>query len=200
MAPWWWFLHEPKHVGATVGILIVLIFLWFYNCVHHCGKIKSALILLMHGTNMKIEVYMTFQPLHFTYRNMISVHPLLTTHIGKPNKPSINTFSPPSCDTQQKLFEVWYNVKSKKFSNWNSKGREVEWQMKTSVKQEIGRNAIQVVQNSLYKVYLRISNNYRVMYNQSTLWISQNQHLFVSKTASCYNIHNLSPLHITHTP
>jgi hypothetical protein len=22
--------------------------------VHHCGKIKSALILLMHGTNMKI--------------------------------------------------------------------------------------------------------------------------------------------------
>jgi hypothetical protein len=41
-APWWLFLHEPKHVGATIGILIVLIFLWFYNCVHHCGKINSA--------------------------------------------------------------------------------------------------------------------------------------------------------------
>jgi hypothetical protein len=44
MAPWWRFLCEPKHVGATVGVLIVLIFLWFYNCVHHCGKINSALI------------------------------------------------------------------------------------------------------------------------------------------------------------
>jgi hypothetical protein len=55
MAPWWWFLREPKHVGVNVVILIVLIFLWFYNCVHHCGKIKSALILLMHGTNMKIK-------------------------------------------------------------------------------------------------------------------------------------------------
>jgi hypothetical protein len=43
MAPWWWFLRELKHVGATIGVLIVLIFLWFYNCVHHCGKINSAL-------------------------------------------------------------------------------------------------------------------------------------------------------------
>ena len=34
ISPWWWFLREPKHVGATLGILIVLIFLWFYNCVH----------------------------------------------------------------------------------------------------------------------------------------------------------------------
>jgi hypothetical protein len=40
MAPWWWFLCEPKHVGVNVGILIVLIFLLFYNCVHHCGKKK----------------------------------------------------------------------------------------------------------------------------------------------------------------
>jgi hypothetical protein len=54
MAPWWWFLREPKHVGAIIRILIVLISLWLYNCVHHCGIIKSALILLMHGTNMKI--------------------------------------------------------------------------------------------------------------------------------------------------
>jgi hypothetical protein len=23
IAPWWWFLREPKHVGAIVGILIV---------------------------------------------------------------------------------------------------------------------------------------------------------------------------------
>jgi hypothetical protein len=34
IAPWRWFLREPKHVGAIVGILIVLIFLWFNNCVH----------------------------------------------------------------------------------------------------------------------------------------------------------------------
>jgi hypothetical protein len=34
IAPWWWFLREPKHVEAIVGILIILIFLWFYNCVH----------------------------------------------------------------------------------------------------------------------------------------------------------------------
>ena len=34
IVPWWWFLREPKHVGAIVGILIVLTFLWFYNCVH----------------------------------------------------------------------------------------------------------------------------------------------------------------------
>jgi CBS domain containing-hemolysin-like protein len=53
IAPWWWFLREPKHAGATVGILIVLIFLWFYICVRQAGRIKSALILLMHGTNMK---------------------------------------------------------------------------------------------------------------------------------------------------
>jgi hypothetical protein len=46
MAPWLWFLREPKHVGATVVILIVLIFLWFCNCMHHCGTIKSALVYL----------------------------------------------------------------------------------------------------------------------------------------------------------
>ena len=23
IAPWWWFLREPKHVGVIVGILIV---------------------------------------------------------------------------------------------------------------------------------------------------------------------------------
>ena len=34
IAPWWCFLSEPKHVGTIVGILIVLTFLWFYNCVH----------------------------------------------------------------------------------------------------------------------------------------------------------------------
>ena len=27
IAPWWWFLREPKHVWAIVGILIVLTFL-----------------------------------------------------------------------------------------------------------------------------------------------------------------------------
>ena len=25
IAPWWWFLREPKHVGAIVGILIPMI-------------------------------------------------------------------------------------------------------------------------------------------------------------------------------
>ena len=34
IALWWWFLREPKHVGAIVGILIILTFLWFYNSVH----------------------------------------------------------------------------------------------------------------------------------------------------------------------
>jgi len=63
----------------------------------------------------------------------------LHTHIGKPNKPSINTFFPPSYKPQQKLFEVWYNVKSQEFSNWNIKRREVKWQVKTYGKQEIGR-------------------------------------------------------------
>ena len=43
IAPWWWFLREPKHVGAIVGILIVLIFLWFCNCVHQFGITNSAL-------------------------------------------------------------------------------------------------------------------------------------------------------------
>ena len=38
LAPWWWFLHELKHDGANVGILIVLTFLWFYNCVHQLEK------------------------------------------------------------------------------------------------------------------------------------------------------------------
>jgi hypothetical protein len=28
--------------------------------VHHCGTIKSALILLMHGTNMKIKVFLLY--------------------------------------------------------------------------------------------------------------------------------------------
>jgi len=37
------------------------------------------------------------------------------------------------------------------------------------------------------------------MYSQSTLQISQNQHLLVSNTATCYTTYNLSPVHITHT-
>jgi hypothetical protein len=53
---------SQKHVGVTVGILIILIFLWFCNCVHHCGTIKSALILLMHGTNMNtLEKFSNFK-------------------------------------------------------------------------------------------------------------------------------------------
>jgi hypothetical protein len=40
MAPWWWFLREPKHVGVTVGIFNcfnIPVILWF---LHHCGTIK----------------------------------------------------------------------------------------------------------------------------------------------------------------
>ena len=42
-APWRWFLREPKHVGAIFGILIVLIFLRFYNCLHQFGVTNSVL-------------------------------------------------------------------------------------------------------------------------------------------------------------
>jgi hypothetical protein len=59
IAPWWWFLREPKHVGATVGILIVLIFLWFYICVHQVGRIKSALShqLVCSDVSESIKIY-----------------------------------------------------------------------------------------------------------------------------------------------
>jgi len=43
IAPWRWLLRKPKHVGAIVEILIVLIFPWFYNCVHQFGIIKKCL-------------------------------------------------------------------------------------------------------------------------------------------------------------
>jgi hypothetical protein len=33
IVPWLWFLREKKHVGTTAGILIVLIFLWFFLSV-----------------------------------------------------------------------------------------------------------------------------------------------------------------------
>ena len=33
-ARWWWSLHEPKHVGASVIILYSFNILWFYNDVH----------------------------------------------------------------------------------------------------------------------------------------------------------------------
>jgi len=29
IAPWWWFLREPKHVGANVIILYCFNILWF---------------------------------------------------------------------------------------------------------------------------------------------------------------------------
>jgi hypothetical protein len=54
MTPWWWFLREPKHVGMTVGIFNcfnILVILWLCASL---WKIRSVLILLMHGTNMKI--------------------------------------------------------------------------------------------------------------------------------------------------
>jgi hypothetical protein len=33
--------------------------------VHHCGKIKSALILLMHSTNMKKTILLCLLYVHF---------------------------------------------------------------------------------------------------------------------------------------
>jgi hypothetical protein len=41
-APWWWFLREPKHVGANVTVLSVLTFLRFYNSVHQLEQKKSV--------------------------------------------------------------------------------------------------------------------------------------------------------------
>jgi len=34
IAPWWWFLREPKHVGVNVTVLSVLTFLRFYISVY----------------------------------------------------------------------------------------------------------------------------------------------------------------------
>ena len=45
IAPWLWFLREPNHVEAIVGILIVLIFLWFYNCVHQFGTKRKCVYI-----------------------------------------------------------------------------------------------------------------------------------------------------------
>jgi hypothetical protein len=42
IAPWWWFLREPKHVGASVGILIVFnIPMILYLCIS-VGIIKEC--------------------------------------------------------------------------------------------------------------------------------------------------------------
>ena len=56
IAPWRWFLREPKHVGAIVGILIVLIFLRFYNCVHQFGVIKKDFFLFTPPMKMEQSV------------------------------------------------------------------------------------------------------------------------------------------------
>jgi hypothetical protein len=53
IAPWWWFLREPKHVGAIVGILIVFNIPMILQLFATPGIINSVLILLMHGSNMK---------------------------------------------------------------------------------------------------------------------------------------------------
>ena len=49
-----------------------------------------------------VNVHITFQPLHFTYRNMISIYPLLSILIfaNLTNLQSI-PFSLPSYDTQK---------------------------------------------------------------------------------------------------
>jgi hypothetical protein len=61
LAPWWWFLREPKHIGAIVGILIVLIFLWFYNCVHQFAIIKKCFFTV--DARCKHEEYLEFSTL-----------------------------------------------------------------------------------------------------------------------------------------
>jgi hypothetical protein len=45
--------------------------------VHHCGKIKSALILLMHGTNKKTYLALYTEPLR-KYLAYLGVRKLLT--------------------------------------------------------------------------------------------------------------------------
>jgi len=34
IAPWWWLLREPKHVGVNATVLSVVTFLRFYTSVH----------------------------------------------------------------------------------------------------------------------------------------------------------------------
>ena len=52
MAPWWWFLCKPKHVGAVLLILKYFNNSTFFNVV--CGSWKlKCWILLMHGVTMK---------------------------------------------------------------------------------------------------------------------------------------------------
>ena len=71
-APWTWFLREPKHVWAIVGILIVLIFLWFYNCLHQFGIIKSALIttLVFCSVNFLFQNHAVYEIL---WNNMVQL-------------------------------------------------------------------------------------------------------------------------------
>ena len=53
MAPWWWFLREPKHVGAA--FICLMCFnnptIYIIECISWTIK---YLILLMHGATMKI--------------------------------------------------------------------------------------------------------------------------------------------------
>jgi hypothetical protein len=50
MAPWWWFLREPKHVGATVGIFNcsnIPVILWL------CASVWNNKSALMHKSNLQ---------------------------------------------------------------------------------------------------------------------------------------------------
>jgi hypothetical protein len=51
MVPWWWFIREPKHVGATVGIFNcfnIPVILWLYASLWNN---KSALISMQCPQN-----------------------------------------------------------------------------------------------------------------------------------------------------
>ena len=53
MAPWWWFLREPKHVGTAFIFLMCVNnpTIYIIECISWTMK---YLILLMHGATMKI--------------------------------------------------------------------------------------------------------------------------------------------------
>jgi hypothetical protein len=74
IAPWWWFLREPKHVEAIVGILIVFnipvmciswnnkkVLCW-YKFLSYCFQYRFHIT-----TNLKQKMRWTHFPLHFLW-------------------------------------------------------------------------------------------------------------------------------------
>ena len=70
-APWRWFVHAWTETCRSDSRNIVLIFLWFYNCVHQFGIIKYCLNTVdarykhEHGNYTYFVVYLSFALIHF---------------------------------------------------------------------------------------------------------------------------------------